>query len=79
MPPMDDDEDPNNGKLYESDSEDDGKPGSRAEPERPNDKGYLKCEACDHWLPWLWDKKNSLCARCSGNRELRAWFDRELA
>ena len=62
-----------------SDSEDDGEPGSRAEPERPNDKGYLKCEACDHWLPWLWDKKNSLCARCSGNRELRAWFDRELA
>jgi len=62
-----------------SDSEGEGEPGSRAEPERPNDKGYLKCEACDHWLPWLWDKKNSLCARCSGNRELRAWFDRELA
>jgi len=63
-----------------SDSGDDpGGPGPRAEPERPNTKGYLKCEACDHWLPWLWDKKNSLCARCSGNRELRAWFDRELA
>ena len=55
------------------------RPGVTTSPERPNDKGYLKCEACDHWLPRLWDKKNSLCARCSGNRELRAWFDRELA
>jgi hypothetical protein len=44
------------------------RPGVTTSPERPNDKGYLKCEACDHWLPRLWDKKNSLCARCSGNR-----------
>ena len=44
------------------------RPGVTTSPERPNDKGYLKCEACDHWLPRLWDKKNSLCARCSGSR-----------
>ena len=31
-----------------SDSGDDSGPGPRKEPERPNGKGYLKCEMCDH-------------------------------
>jgi len=61
-----------------SDSEDDGGPGPHAEPERPNNKGYLKCEMCDHWLPWLWDKKLSLCAKCSKNKAIRD-FPRECA
>jgi len=61
-----------------SDSGDDGGPGPRTEPERPNNKGYLKCEMCDHWLPWLWDKKLSLCAKCSKNKAIRD-FLRECA
>ena len=63
-----------------SDSGDDGGPGPRTEPERPrpNNKGYLKCKMCDHWLPWLWDKKLSLCAKCSKNKAIRD-FLRECA
>ena len=58
-----------------SDSEDDGGPEMHVEPKRPNTKGYLKCEMCDHWLPWLWDKKRSLCARCSRARAIRDLLD----
>ena len=54
-----------------SDSEDDGGPEMHAQPERPNNKGYLKCEVCNHWLPWLWDKKRSLCAKCSRAKAIR--------
>jgi len=62
-----------------SDSGDDGGPGPRTgAPERPNNKGYLKCEMCDHWLPWLWDEKLSLCAKCSKNKAIRD-FLRECA
>ena len=62
-----------------SDSGDNGGPGPRTgAPERPNNKGYLKCEMCDHWLPWLWDKKLSLCAKCSKNKAIRD-FLRECA
>ena len=53
-----------------SDSEGEGEP---APTERPNNKGYSRCQACDHWLPWLWDKKYSLCAKCSRNAAIRAF------
>ena len=53
-----------------SDSEGEGEP---APTERPNNKGYSRCQACDHWLPWLWDKKHSLCAKCSRNAAIRAF------
>ena len=58
-----------------SDSEDDGGPEVHVQPERPNNKGYLKCEMCNHWLPWLWDKKRSLCAKCSRARAIRDFLD----
>ena len=72
-PESDSEEEPRTSAC--SDSEDEGGPEMHVQPERPNNKGYLKCEACDHWLPWLWDKKRSLCSKCSRARATRDFLD----